>query len=56
MFGCGTTNKEYDYLGTVPSYAVWQPPFEGAERQTSCACCKDGYIDPRWHNLHLQTK
>jgi len=21
VFGCDTTNKEYDYLGTVPAYA-----------------------------------
>ena len=56
MIGCTTSNKEWDYLGVTPYYAVsaphpadcaccgvevWQPPFKGAERQLRCECCPD---------------
>ena len=43
--GCHHHHTEgIDYIGVLPAYAsttphVWQPPFEGAERQLKCHCC-----------------
>ena len=39
--GCHHHHTEgIDYIGVLPAYVEWQPPFEGAERQTSCDCCE----------------
>ena len=38
MIGCTTTNKEWDYLGVVPSYAV------NAPHAPTCPCCNGHHL------------